>query len=68
MNILRMTISAALFVVISGCGTFQTVGDRAEEALEAGVNPEQREFHYIREGNTIHYFRRECSGKFCEAQ
>lgn len=66
MNIRRMTISVALSCLLSGCGAFQTLGDRTEEAVEAGINPEEREIHYLREGNVRHYFRRECTGKFCE--
>ena len=65
MNIRLMTISLAA-VLLAGCGTFQTLGDRAEEAFEAGVNPDQREFHYFREGDEVHYLRRECSGRFCD--
>ena len=65
MTILRTMISFFLVILVSGCSTLQTLEERGEAALETAVNPEEREIHYWREGNTIHYLKRECSGKFC---
>lgn len=56
-----------LAVFLAGCTTMDTLEDRAEEAADTAVNPERREVHYLREGNTIHYLRRECAGRFCDA-
>ena len=67
MRILLTTISFVLLVLVSGCSALQTLEGRAEQALETVANPEQREIHYYREGNTIHYLKRECSGRFCDA-
>ena len=63
----RTMISALSAVLIAGCGTLNTLEDRAEAAFDTGVNPEQREIHYLRDGNQVHYFRRECAGRFCDA-
>ena len=52
-----------VFLILSGCENLQ---ERAEEALDTIADPEEREVHYLREGNTIHYLRRECAGRFCE--
>jgi hypothetical protein len=67
MRILLTTISFVLLALVSGCSALQTLEGRGAEALETAVNPEQREIHYFRDGNTIHYLKRECSGRFCDA-
>ncbi len=62
----KLLLLAAVAFILGGCTAAQRLEDNAEAALEMAVNPEQRELHYLREGNTSHYYRRECSGKFCE--
>lgn len=62
-----LAIGVALLVLaLAGCTTASTLRDNLEDAADVAVNPEQRELHYIREGNVTHYLRRECSGRFCD--
>ena len=56
-----------ILLTLPACQTTKTFGDKVGEAVDTVVNPETREVHYKREGNTIHYRRFECSGKFCDA-
>ena len=53
-------------LLVSGCTTAQQFRENLGDATDVAVNPEQREIHYLREGNVEHYYRRECSGRFCE--
>lgn len=54
-------------LILAGCATAQELRDNLGDAADVAVNPEEREIHYLREGNVEHYFRRECAGKFCDA-
>lgn len=61
----NLLLIPCVLALVAGCETTRTLEDNTSEAVDTAVNPERREIHYIREGNTIHYRRVDCSGRLC---
>ena len=69
----RLVASSALIILLSlaalvtvSCTTLQASSEDLKSAGEMKLRPNKRIIVYEREGDTQHFYQRDCSGKFCE--